>query len=194
MTFSAALAPVKNRGSAPREFLAELVAWARTADPGLFMQNANVDIYSSVREALGCQTGPVPWRDVNHRTAVMLEVLRVLGGFESSWRWDCGIDTTNPTSNRPETEEAGLWQVSMNAIAYGEDLRHLTKAKIGTIGYSRGRAFQRAIKTDHPFAMEFIVRLLRHTTAHNGPARRHEIDPYLSRAAVAEFEAALAAS
>lgn len=184
--FIATRAPVKNRGSAPEDFLRELVDWASTADDGLFERNANIDIYSSVRKALG------PWESLAHRRAVMLEVLRVLGGFESSWRWDCGRDTTNPTSDRPETEEAGLWQVSMNAIAYGEDLRQLTRAKIGTVGYSRGRTFQRAIKEDHRFAMEFIVRLLRHTTAHNGPAKRHEIDEWLSRDAVAEFQQALA--
>lgn len=177
---------VKNRGIPPDSFLTELVEWAKIADDGLFMQNANNDIYSSVRESLG------PWRGLIHRKAVMLEVLRVLGGFESSWDWECGVDTNNPTSNRPETEEAGLWQVSMNALAFGNDLQELCQAKIGTTSYARGAAFQRATKTDHVFAMEFIVRLLRHTTKHNGPAKRHEIDEYLSRFAVTEFEDLLA--
>jgi hypothetical protein len=173
---------VKNRGIAPDSFLTELVEWAATADDGLFMQNASVDIYSSVKEALG------PWQGLQHRKAVMLEVLRVLGGFESSWDWMCGVDSTNSTSITPETEEAGLWQVSMNALAFGNDLRELTQARIGTTSYSRGRAFQHAMKVDHTFAIEFIVRLLRHTTAHNGPAKRHEIDPWLRRDAVEEFE------
>lgn len=176
---------IVGRGSPPDSFLKEIIEWAKIADDGLFTQNANVDIYSSVREVLG------PWRGLNHRKAVMLEVLRVLGGFESSWDWECGVDTTNPTSNKPETEEAGLWQVSMNAIAFGHDLQMLCQAKIGSISYSRGEAFQRATKTDHLFAMEFIVRLLRHTTKHNGPAKRHEIDEWLSRLAVTEFETLL---
>jgi hypothetical protein len=29
----------------------------------------------------------------------MLEVLRVLAGFESSWDWEAGRHVTNPTSN-----------------------------------------------------------------------------------------------
>ncbi len=181
MIFKAALSSVANRGAPPESFLHELLNWARTAPDGLFAQNANEDIYSSVRAVLG------PYSSVPHRKAVMCEVLRVLGGFESSWNWTCGIDSTNPTSVFPESEEAGLWQVSMNAIAFGEDLKLLTKAKIGTLSYERGHLFQRVIKSDHAFAMEFIVRLLRHTTRHNGPAKRHEIDPYLQRTAVDEF-------
>jgi hypothetical protein len=45
-----------------------------------------------------------------------------------------------------------------------------------------------AMKHDHPLSMEFIARLLRHTTAHNGPVRRHEIDPWLRRDSVKEFQ------
>ncbi len=179
--FLATKQPVKNRGVPPDAFLTEIVEWAKIADDGLFMRNANVDIYTSVKAALG------PWTSTLHRKAVMLEVLRVLGGFESSWDWMCGVDTTNPTSNKPETQEAGLWQVSMNAIAFGNDLRELCQAKIGSFSYSRGVAFQRAMKTDHLFAIEFIARLLRHTTKHNGPAKRHEIDEWLRRDAVDEF-------
>jgi hypothetical protein len=33
----------------------------------------------------------------------MLEVTRVLAGFESSWHWNAGVDTNNPTSITPGT-------------------------------------------------------------------------------------------
>ena len=49
------------------------------------------------------------------------------------------------------------------------------------------------MKSDHPLAMEYIARLLRHTIDANGPVKRHEIDQWLRRDAVAEFETLLAA-
>ncbi len=45
------------------------------------------------------------------------------------------------------------------------------------------------MKQDHPLAMEYIARLLRRTVEHNGPVKRHEIDVWLRRDAVAEFQA-----
>jgi hypothetical protein len=114
----------------------------------------------------------------------MLEVMRVLAGFESSWNWNAGRDTTNPTSDTPTTTEAGAWQVSANSMSFGDDLRALVKARAGT---DEGMAFQRTMKQDHPFAMEYIARLLRHTVRHNGPVKRHEIDEWLRRDAVEEF-------
>jgi hypothetical protein len=119
----------------------------------------------------------------------MLEVLRVLAGFESSWNWNEGPDTTNPTSVTPVTMEAGAWQVSANAMDFGQELKDLVLANVGTLD---GNAFQRAMKQNHPLAIEFIARLLRRTTHHNGPVLRHEIDPWLRRNAVTEFQALLA--
>ncbi len=76
--------------------------------------------------------------------------------------------------------EAGAWQVSANSRNFGQDLRDLAPAN--------GDEFQRVMKSDHRLAIEYAARLLRHTTHHNGPAKRHEIDPYLSRESVVEFE------
>jgi hypothetical protein len=163
----------------PDDFLAELVAWGRSADIVIFLQNANSDIYSSVKNVLG------PWESPYHRRAVMLEVMRVLGGFESSWDWSEGRDTTNSKSVTPYTIEAGLWQVSANAMFFGADLKALVDQEVGT---RDGDAFQIATKNNHPFAMEFTARLLRHTTQHHGPVKRYEIHPWLRRDAVDEFE------
>ena len=67
---------VLNRGVPPDAFLDELVAWGGAAPDDIFVPNAVDDVYSSVVGVLG------PWRDLNHRRAAMLEVMRVLAGFE----------------------------------------------------------------------------------------------------------------
>ena len=175
-------APVHTRGTPPDAFLAALIDWGRVAPEEIFAPRKDdpgeVDIYTHIRPILGPWTGPL------HRRAAMLDVLRVLAGFESSWDWSCGRDTTNRTSVTPTTTEAGAWQVSGNSRTFGQDLRDLSPAD--------GDRFQRAMKTDHALAMEYAARLLRHTIRHNGPVLRGEIDPWLSREAVAQFMVLLA--
>jgi hypothetical protein len=68
---------------------------------------------------------------------------------------------------------------------FGQELKDLVLAKVGKLD---GNAFQKAMKEDHPLAMEYIARLLRRTTHHNGPVLRHEIDPWLRRNSVAELQ------
>jgi hypothetical protein len=92
--FIACKQKVHNRGRPPESFLHELVDWGTTAPESIFLRNDKFDIYSSVVRELG------PWQHDTHRRAAMLEVLRVLGGFESSWDWDAGRDTTNPRERR----------------------------------------------------------------------------------------------
>lgn len=179
MTYVATKQKVLNRGIPPTTFLGELAAWGRTADPDIFGPNPFDDVYSSIKNSLG------PWQDGNHRRAVMLEVMRVLAGFESSWDWNAGRDITNASSVTPDTIEAGAWQVSANSLNFGPELRELVLSKVGSLD---GNKFQAAIKNDHAFAMDYIARLLCRTTRHNGPVKRHEIDEWLRRDAVAEFQ------
>jgi hypothetical protein len=113
----------------------------------------------------------------------MLEVMRVLAGFESSRNWNEGRDMHNPTSFTPDTIEAGAWQVSANSMNFGQELKDLVLANVGTLDAD---AFQDG--TEHPLAMEYIARLLRRTTHHNGPVVSHDIDPWLRRDAVEEFQ------
>jgi hypothetical protein len=182
MTYTATKQHVFNRGIPPNDFLDELIAWGKTAPDEIFVRNAFSDIYSSIFNTLG------PWESTLHRRAVMLEVMRVLAGFESSWKWNEGRDITNSTSVTPETIEAGAWQVSANAMNFGQELKDLVMTQVGTLD---GTEFQEAMKLNHPLAMEFIARLLRRTTRHNGPVVRHEIDRWLRRDAVAEFQTRL---
>ena len=110
MAYIATKQRVANRGIPPDDFLDQLVAWGQQAPDEIFERNNHKDIYSSIIEVLG------PWQGLQHRRAVMLEVMRVLAGFESSWDWNEGRDITNPTSVTPETIEAGAWQVSANSM------------------------------------------------------------------------------
>lgn len=169
---------VFNRGTPPESFLNELIHFGKIAEGEIFEVNQFHDVYSSVITELG------PYKDLTHRRAVMLEVMRVLAGFESSWKWTEGRDTTNSTSITAETIEAGAWQVSYNSRHFGGDLVDLLKENNVIGGYD----FQKKMKQNHNLAMEYIARLLRHTVNHNGPVKRKEINPYLSVKAVEEFQ------
>ncbi len=182
MTYRATKQKVLNRGIPPDSFLNELIAWGRMAPDDIFAPNENADVYASLVEVLG------PWQGLPHRRAAMLEVMRVLAGFESSWNWNEGVDTTNSTSTTPTTIEAGAWQVSANSMSFGRELKDLVLRRVGSLD---GNAFQMAMKRDHLLAMEYIARLLRRSVRANGPVKRHEIDEWLRRDAVDEFQVML---
>lgn len=184
---------VFNRGVPPGSFLTEMVEWARNAPDEIFDVNDRFDIYSKVAGELG------PYHSLTHRKAVMLEVMRVLAGFESSWDWEEGVDTSRLGSDTPENSEAGAWQVSYDARRLHPELAALLRDH----GISDGVTFQRKMKFDHPLAMEFVAQLMRFNVKHNGPLYKgeerniirkslrgaeHSIYPWLSREAVAEFE------
>jgi hypothetical protein len=116
----------------------------------------------------------------------MLEVMRVHAGFESSWNWGEGVDTTNHTSmSHPEGEETGIFQVSFDSTQLGDGAMKSFAVEhgIGTAG-----SFIPAMKSNHWLAMEYYGRLVRVSIRWAGPLARHEIDTWLSRAAVTEFE------
>ena len=182
MAYKALKQKVSTRGIPPDRFLDELVAWGKTAPEDIFVENHNLDIYSNVIGVLG------PWEGAEHRRAVLLEVMRVLAGFESSWRWQVGVDPNTAHPDAPETREAGAWQVSADSMHYGDELRNLVLTRAGA---DDPETFQTAMKSDHLLAMEYIARLLRRTVDHNGPVKRHEIDKWLRRDAVDEFRAFL---
>jgi hypothetical protein len=174
MAYKATKQRVSNRGIPPDSFLDELVAWGKTAPDDIFAPNSAHDIYSNVAGSLG------PWLGAGYRRAAMLEIMRVLAGFESSWNWNQG----KFTSTTPDTIEAGVFQVSADSMGFGAELRNLVVAKAGA---DDANTFQRAMKQNHVLAMEYIARLLRRTVEHNGPVLRHEIDAWLHKDAVMEF-------
>jgi len=180
--FIACKQKVHNRGRPPDSFLNELVDWGRIAPPEVFAKNEKFDIYSSVIQQLG------PWQGEMHRRAVMLEALRVLAGFESSWNWNAGVDVTNPTSNTPCTEEAGIFQCSGNSMSFSATLKALLLST-GVDGSCS--SFITTTKQNHAFAIEYCARLIRLTTKHHGPIKGRHINPWLRRDAVQEFAAFL---
>src|SRR5690242_4198174 len=103
MPYHAIKQAVLDRGVPPDSFLDELIAWGKTAPDDIFVPNPNQDIYSNVIRILG------PWEGPEHRRAAMLEVMRVLAGFESSWDWNEGRDSDTAHPEDPETWEAGAW-------------------------------------------------------------------------------------
>ncbi|MFZ1234678.1 MAG: hypothetical protein WAQ53_15555 [Thiofilum sp.] len=175
---SVLLSPVYNRGSAPIDFINILVSWARNADNEIFNWNANYDIYSHVRQDLG------PWQGIMHRKAVMLEVMRVLAGYESSWNWQAEHDITNPTSTSDCTKEAGIFQCSANSMVFDASLKELLRS---VAGKTDCQSFRNLTKSNKYFAIEYCARLLRFTINHHGPIKRYEIHPWLSKEAVQEF-------
>ena len=131
-----------------------------------------------------------PWTSPLHRRAAMLELLRVLGGFEASWHWREGVDVTNATSVRNRVgQETGVFQVSYDSLNLDNpathELRACVQRYLGAAPSIDG--FLAMMKTNHAFAFEYAARLLRNNFLWDGPIKRHEVDPWLSRAAVAHF-------
>ena len=192
LTFLATKAKVSDKKPTPDSFLQQLVEWGKNAPEGIFADNAtsNDDVYPNFVKELG------PYGDIVHRRACMLEVMRVLAGFESSWNWGEGIDQSKPEKLKKNSRatEAGAWQVSLDAVGNGNDLKTLLVGR--GLDPTDAGAFQNAMKTDHPLAMEFIARLLRHTCHHNGPLFSHLVNgqlnetvhKWLNRDAVKEFQ------
>lgn len=170
-TFAACKQRVHNRGTPPQDFLNQLVDWGAAAAEETFVRNERIDIYSFVKPELG------PWANDRERRAAMLEVLRVLAGFESSWDWDAGRDVTNPNSNQPCTEEAGVVQVSGDSMDFDASLKDLVRH---TQGNTDCDTFWPMTKSNHPFALDYCAWLLRFTTNHHGPVKRKEISEWLS--------------
>lgn len=186
MNFSACLHPVGNRGVPPLDFLGELVRFGQTAPDEIFAPRKDdageTDIYTSVLPVLG------PWTGMPHRRAVMLEVLRVLGMFESSGRWQEDYDKSNPDENTPMKKSAGVFQESANSMYFGADLRALMAAH--GVSDRDGDGFRALMMSDnHQVVIEYAARLLRHEIRSNGPVARGETHQYLRRDAVAEFQA-----
>lgn len=185
MNFNATKARVKTQGCPPNSFLEELVNWARSAPEEIFLPNLeHDDIYNHVLPQLG------PWTSFAHRRAAMLEVMRAHAGFESSWNWLEGVDTTNKTSMANKTgQETGIFQVSFDS----EFLNHSAMRSFALrFNISGVDDFIIRMKYDHVLALEYYARLIRFNTKWAGPITRGEILPWLSRSSMNEFQDLLA--
>lgn len=177
---------VKGRGAPPARFLDELLIWGRGAPDEIFAPNHDPeDVYDRLNPILG------PWKSPLHRRAAMCELLRCLGGFESTWKWNEGVDVTNAHSvANIEGREAGIFQVSFDSLGLddakntGDDLHQCVLRYCGEIEV---HLFIARMKIDHRFAFEYAARLLRNSFYWDGPIKRHEIDSSLYIPAVNAF-------
>lgn len=169
-----------NHGAPPDSFLDILIEWAKGEDDIVFEPNAAFDIYSLMSEALG----PFKRATLLHRKAALCEVLRVLPGDESDWRWAEGRDVT-AGPQKPEEMEAGAFQVSYDSRNLGVDLRAFLVAH----GITDAGEFQSRIKADPKLDLAYTARLLREPYKRwDGPINRGWIAEQVSREAMAEFE------
>tara|TARA_R110000772_G_scaffold143235_1_gene252748 strand:- start:16903 stop:18162 length:1260 start_codon:yes stop_codon:yes gene_type:complete len=180
-------AKVYNRGRPPKEFLLKLIEWAKQADDEIFSLTYKGEERDIYRELINQR----PDLKDSDRVALMCEVLRVMAGFEAAWQWEEGRDVTNSTSNRPETEEAGIFQVSANSMYFSSTLTDCF-VRYGGASSRDYRTFRRLMKEIPNFAFEYTARLLRFTIRHHGPVKRGEIFQWISTDAVDEFERVLA--
>ena len=191
--------PVANRGIAPRSFLDSIVSWARTAPAEIFERNdCPRDIYAAVKAELGPFTTASGADDLVKRRAVMLEVMRVHAGFESSWNWNEGVDVTNARSlAHIEGQETGIFQVSYDSVYLGHSaLLPFARER----GIDAPEKFIPAMKRDpgagatvpsHGLALEYYARLIRVSIAWAGPLKSGAVNEWLKREAVEEFQALL---
>lgn len=189
-TFTHLLSPVKGRGIPPVAFLGELVAWGRQAPADIFAPNDEPgDVMVKLCDILG------PWDGTTgtaghllSRKCAMLELLRCLSGFESSWHWNEGVDLTNARSQEDlVSQEAGIFQVSYDSFGL-EHQHHTLRGLLASQRIDNVRNFIDRMKGNHFFAFEYAARLLRINYRWDGPIVRAEIDSSLSRAAVDEFK------
>lgn len=181
---------VKEGEHPPDSFLKEIIAWAKPAPDELFLPNKNRDFYTALYPHLGPWKGEVGSPEyILNRKAAMLEGLRCLGDFESGWRWGMGVDTTNERSKRdPWAQETGLFQVSGDSMRLDKTggLRRFLIEELGddfTIW-----DFIEAMKKNKPLCIGYAVRLLRVSTAWDGPINRGEVQAVVKRNAMQEFE------
>ena len=187
-------AVVKGRGMPPASFLNELVTWGRSAPDEIFDVNtAPGDVMARVREVLGPWEGlPGTPERLLHRKCCFLELLRCLAGFESSWDWNEGVDTTNKRSqSKIECQETGIFQVSHDSLAL--DKSGALRALCEQHGIHDATQFIHAMKGNHSLALTYCAKLLRLNYQWDGPIKRKEIDSSLSKEAVQEFKRLMAA-
>jgi hypothetical protein len=122
----------------------------------------------------------------------MVDVLRVLGGFESSWDYSEGIDVNNGSSAQSKcNEEAGIFQTSANSMTFDRSLKTLFIDQCsGLSGKTDCIRFINCSKNNpkHLFVIEYTARLIRFTVNHHGPLKRREIHKWLRRDCVSAVE------
>lgn len=174
-----------NGNIAPDDFLEILTSKVKALPDSVFAVNPNVDIFSVMKPVFKQYTS------IPHRRACLTNGLTCLASLESSFNWLAGKDP-GANNNSPQTMESGIFQCSANSMVFGKDLQSLFMQHTGIL-YSQSNAacktFISQMKTDHEFAVEYMIKLCRIRVDTHGPLKRGEINKWLSKDAVAELEA-----
>jgi hypothetical protein len=102
------------------------------------------------------------------------------------WDWRHGVDGNKTEVKTSHTEEAGAFQCSATSLDLDKSLMDYCRA---TLGATDDATFISGTKSNHAFAIEYCVRLLRITIRHHGTiVNSKSIFGQLSRNAVQEFK------
>lgn len=188
---------VGDQGVPPDSFLDAIVTWTKAEEDSVFAPNPNpADIYAKMAPVLAnkvdvdAEGDPIyDWGGLTRRKAVILEVMRVHAGFESSWRWREGVDTTNARSMANLSgQETGIFQVSFDSIFLGD---RAMEAFADRNGIETAEKFIVEMKANHTLALSYYARLIRVNIQWAGPLKRDEgrdsVSAHVSRDAVKEF-------
>lgn len=183
MIFRATLKAVSEQHTnPPLQFLTELVEWGKAAPLDIFASNANPhDAYAMMVPYLG------PWKDIKHRRAAMLELMRVHAGFESDWKWNEGVDELNQNSiEHIEGQETGIFQVSFNST---QNWNRAMEPFALQNNINTPEKFILNMKANHQLAFGYYARLVRVAINWAGPLiTEHKVPAHLNRAAMEEFQ------
>lgn len=177
---------IHNRGYPSFEVLKDIIEAVRAEPDSVFAENANADVYGSVKAQLG------PYTSIKHRRAVMAQVMIVQAGFESSWKYGEGRDM-KANNTAACTEEAGLYQTSGNMNTFSPEAKAVLQPFMAGLCKSTTCAeFKRCTKEPvKAFVHGHFMRASRITTRHWGPMVRKEINPWLKKECVSAIEALL---
>jgi hypothetical protein len=192
LPIDACLVRNSKRGTPKKDVVEEIIEYVSEMPDSDFSVNAKYDIYSHMAPKFSEYT-----KGIKKRRALMAAVLTNLAGWESTWDWNEGIDTTNISSTKSKcSEEAGLLQTSGDAMNFDKSLVRLFESSCKA--YTKGTKCDRFIAcskdpgANHRFTVIFTAMLLRHTTNHHGPIKRKsDVYSSLSIKCVEQIEARL---
>lgn len=163
MSYQFAISVVYNRGAPPVAFIDELVLWAKFAGDDVFMPNDSNDIYAKYAPVLG------PWTSLPQRKAGMMEMLRVLAGYEVA-----GHGRPEPTRIILITARQQPRRGSSRCRRTRWPLATL-KTRLFAFWQHRSGRFYPGDETDTFFALDYAARLLRLTINANGPVLHDDL-------------------
>jgi hypothetical protein len=152
-------------GPAPEAFFSDLLDWQKTAADEIFAANEEPDDVFGIIKPVLHPDGP--WESLMQRKAALLYMGMIHAGYESDWRYQEGVDTTNAASMAHLTgQESGMFQESFDSTFLGHfAMRPFAIAN----GIDDPADFIARMKSDHRLAFEYYFRSSRISFKWAGP-------------------------